>query len=304
MIIFYRGHRDTEYQTFCSHEAYNLINQMLQERRNSGENNPDPEETLEEWMQRNPDTAVFRNRYRSAPYQNTKSPSQVPREARRRENCAVALPLTDKAFTNCIRNLRNQIGDSVKFTPRSEGHHRIPTIHGFRHFHKPVMSEGGVNSDVSEWLQGRKLEKSTEAYLRSSWPDYMRLVEYWKVMDALTADREEIKDRKLEKKDEVITKERVEREHAQRVAYVVAEKQRIDQDRTDNKLVMMMETMNNQNELIKELLPLLTEDRRKNLPEHLMKKLTADSSSIALEDKSLIIDVTANDRTRQEQTTT
>ncbi|PWU79988.1 MAG: hypothetical protein DLM72_14475 [Candidatus Nitrosopolaris wilkensis] len=302
-ITFYRGNKKYEYRTFCSHECYKLINQMLKERRDAEENNPNPNETLQEWMQRNPTTPVFRNRFNPTPYiyKDGRSGRTDPHEIKRREKCITPEPLTPRAIEKYIMNLRDKIGDDVKFTPVSEGHHRIPVLHGFRHFHKPIMSEGGINSSVSEWLQGRKLEASEAAYMRGAWPDYARLVEYWKVMDALTIDREDVERKRSAYKDKVIDKERKEREHAENVAYVVSEKQRIDKEDTDKQLRDQRDYMNKLMGVVADQQAFINKVQKilPYVPEDIKKILSLDnSSSLSLENKS--VDVAEDVETEQD----
>jgi len=226
VITYYRGSK-YEYRTPCSREATKLWLQYLQERKDAGEEIekdrvPDPKESLESWMERNSEAPAFRYRFRAKSYyyyhkkkgdkvHKQLSPSHTYRETRRLERIRTAMPLTVGAIKRWIYDLREEIGDSVKFTQDQE-HHRIPMLHGYRHFHKVAMMHAGVDSDLRTWLQGRKLEASEEAYNRGGWPDYKRVVEYSKAMHALTIDREddleaevqlyktEIHDRDTEKK--------------------------------------------------------------------------------------------------------
>ncbi len=197
-VTCYRGSRRSQYTTFCSPEAYLMINRMLEERKNAGEDflNIDREtweerlkrlqtESLTSWMIRNGESPVFRTHFNTKKYRGAF-------EQRRREKIKKAIdkPLTKGSIRAYMYDLRNEIGDKVKFTP--EGH-IIHPYHGFRHFHKVTMEDTpGIKPNISTWLQGRKIDKIEEGYLRGGRLNHKALIEYFKAVNSLTIYKDDI----------------------------------------------------------------------------------------------------------------
>lgn len=198
-ITVYRGYKQ-EYLTFCSPEAYDLINDMLEERKNAGEDvesNVDvtnhklwrerverlKKEDLQSWMKRNRESPVFRTRF--GPTQKNRGQQEIER----RQNILDFKALDDGSYTKHLREVRDT-DDSLKST--SDGH-RIDLIHGFRHFHKLTIDDtDGIKPNYSTWLEGRKLDKVEEGYLRGGRLSHKTLIEYFKAVDNLMLDRTEI----------------------------------------------------------------------------------------------------------------
>jgi hypothetical protein len=198
-ITVYRGYKQ-EYQTFCSSEAYDLMNEMLKERKDAGEDVESSiditnhklwkerverlkKEDLQSWMKRNRESPVFRTRF--GPTQKNRGQQEIER----RQNILNFKALDDGSYTKHLREVRDT-DDSLKST--TDGH-RIDLIHGFRHFHKITIDDtDGIKPNYSTWLEGRKLDKVEEGYLRGGRLSHKALIEYFKAVDRLTADRTNI----------------------------------------------------------------------------------------------------------------
>jgi hypothetical protein len=222
MITYYRGTSD-EYKTFCSPEAYELINKMLESRKDAGEdvdeNDKDimlwkqrierlEKEGLTSWIKRNGESPVFRNKYDKYPTKRRSihhGKTWEQREQERIDRLQDVLPLTKGDITGYLREIRKRL--KIEYIPIKEAASKqairtpIPTLHGLRHAHAGIINKAGksgtMNELVSEWLQGRKLEASRQAYTSGEFLDYERLIEYWKVVGNLTIDQSDLKNTEI-----------------------------------------------------------------------------------------------------------